>query len=504
MMGFLSHPSKRIEATRRIFGRRVLALGLALYGCACSPDAPESKTPDLLLVTVDTLRPDYMSMNGYDRPSTPRIDEIVSGGTYFERAVSPVPRTTPALASLMTGAYPYGTGVRRLTDRLPPGVTTLAQVMDAAGYLTLAVVTNLVLDPARGLERGFDRYDMGSNDRSGEQTTNRAIDLMSRHAAKAKGEVDRPVFLWVHYIDPHVPYHPTPSAIAEIDPAYTGPYSQSFGWQRQPGEPADTHRPFPQGLTKREAAHHNALPDQVNSRIRRLYAADVRDVDAQVGRLVDAARERWGDEVVIVFAADHGESLGEHDFYWDHGEYVYSAGSRIPLAFVLPPSHPLHGGRRCPEWVSLVDVVPTLLELLAIAPPTSLGARLDGRSLLECFRGNAIEPVPVFVESGRSFSIKEIARRQRNDVPGRFRAVVLDDWKLIWTPFLPDEEAWQLFDLASDPHEAHDVFRLDHPRFAALRLLLEEWAARTGTVSEQPHVVSARDEAALRELGYVE
>jgi arylsulfatase A-like enzyme len=333
-------------------------------------------------------------------------------------------------------------------------------------------------------------------------TTDRALARLDQLSTDAPG--DGPVFLWVHYIDPHVPYHPSAEGATVLDPGYAGEYALHFGWQRQPGEPAAAHRPFPENLTKREAVHNNPLPESVNAHIRRLYAADIREVDAQVGRLVEGVRERLGENVLLVFTADHGESLGEHDYYWDHGEYVYSASSRVPLAFVMPKDHPLHGKGRCRAWVSLVDIVPTLLDLLSVTAPADMLGRINGRSLVGCLEGGPIANAPVFIESGRSFSIKEIGRRRRNDVPGSFRAVVQGDWKLIWTPFAPEEEAWQLFDLAADPDEEHDLYRPDHPHLGALQLVLAEWAARRSPNLDPPHVMSVRDEAALRELGYLE
>ena len=122
---------------------------------ACGEVSPTKPWP-VLLLTVDTLRPDYLSGNGYDRPTSPFLDELFAEGTYFERALAPVPRTTPALASLLTGAYPHTTGVRTLVDRLPSEETSIAEVMQAAGYHTVAVVTNRMLGPGRGLDAGFD------------------------------------------------------------------------------------------------------------------------------------------------------------------------------------------------------------------------------------------------------------------------------------------------------------------------------------------------------------
>ena len=175
--------------------------------------------PSVLFLTADTLRPDYMSLNGYDRPTTPFLDSLIAQGYYFEQALAPVPRTTPALASLLTGAYPYATHVRTLTDALSPGVVTVTEVLKQSGYQTIAVVTNQVLSHERGLSRGFSSYDVAADARSARETTAAAI--------RALEQIDplAPLFAWIHYIDPHVPYHPDPAVAARFDPDYRGRYT---------------------------------------------------------------------------------------------------------------------------------------------------------------------------------------------------------------------------------------------------------------------------------------
>ncbi len=483
--------------SRRIFVRSLLpAVLLAAIIIECSPP---SKPWSVLVLTVDTLRPDYLSANGYDLPTTPYLDGLIREGYYFDEAVSPIARTTPALASLMTGAYPHTTGVRTLTDSLRNEIVPMAEIFRDAGYQTVAVVSNRLLPKKRRLHRGFDVYDWKGDTRTAVQTTQRALELVEQL------DPDRPAFLWVHYIDPHVPYHATQELAESFDPGYEGRFQHNFGWQPQPGQSRKTFQPFPEDLPKAVATHQNPLSERVSEHIRRLYAADIRFLDDQVGRLVDAARARYGESLIIVLAADHGESLGEHDYYFDHGDYTYNAGLRIPLAIVLPSKHPLHGSGRCPGWVSLVDVAPTLFDLLGRETPTTVNEQMEGRSLVRCLEGRNLQTQPVFAESGHSFYFDHVDRRVRNDVDGRFRAVILDGWKLVLTPFLPDEEAWELFDLTRDPHEEENLFRDDHPEFRRLRSHLGEWL-ESGRESNAETAISAEadDQEALRALGYIE
>jgi arylsulfatase A-like enzyme len=486
-------------AARRL--KRQLATALALVAAtlfACGePEPPPKNFSNVLLITVDTLRPDYLSLNGYDRATSPAIDELLSQGYYFEKAVTPVARTTPALASLLTGTYPHRNGVRRLTDRLNDDVTTLAEALSEVGFQSLAVVTNQVLDRERGLDRGFDVYDVAADTRTARKTADVAIDFLPSIGIGA------PAFVWVHFIDPHVPYHSDPDLAVRMDPDYTGRYRFNFGWLGEPGVPG-SHQTYPDDLPKRIATHRNPLPEAVNEHIRRLYAADIRALDDEVGRLVAAARERFGDDLLIVFTADHGESLGEHDFYFDHGDYVYNAGTRVPLGFVLPPGHAYAGSGRCSGWVSLVDVAPTLFALLHVPVPPRMEQQLEGETLMACLYGALAKRPPVFSESGHSYYFEDVKRRRRNDVAGRLRSVTLDDWKLIWTPFAPDEEAWELYHLGRDPHETRNIYTPDHRMVAQLKQHLEVWMQRAKGGAETSPPISEKDVGALRSLGYVE
>jgi arylsulfatase A-like enzyme len=396
----------------------------------------------------------------------------------------------------MTGAYPHTNGVRTLTDSLSDGVTTLAEVMSGLGYQTLAVVTNQVLSRKRGLARGFDVYDVAADARTARATTDAALRFFEGLRPAVR------VFAWVHYVDPHVPYHSDPVIVSRFDPGYRGPYRLHFGSNGGPG-PDGGYRTFPEDLPKGVATHRNPLSEEVNAHIRRLYAADIGALDEQVGRLVAAAKRRLGENLMLVFAADHGESLGEHDLYFDHGDYVYNAGTRVPLAIVLPESHALHGTGRCRGWVSLVDVAPTIFALLGHEPGPEIREHVEGRSLTGCMRNGRVASRPIFAESGHSYFFADVKRRRRNDFEGRFRAVVQDDWKLIWTPFAAEEDAWELYDVGADPDETVNLYRPDHPAVLRLEPPLVEWTARSDAdATARP--LSEEDEAALRELGYLE
>jgi arylsulfatase len=467
---------------------RAAALAL-VFACA---EAPRPTPTRVLLVTVDTLRADHVADTGrWPEPPMPFVDSLLDRGVRFTHAFTPVPRTTQALASLLTGQYPHRTGVRVLTDRLHDEVETLGELAQRAGYRTLAVVSNHILTPDRGLGRGFDVYDSAGDVRGAPETTDAAL----AHAAEvAPGEK---LFLWVHYIDPHVPYHPPPELAERFDPEYRGSYRHYFG----PVPGAVGNRAYPRGLGKRRAVFANPLPDEVNAHVRRLYAADVRYTDGEIERLLAGLAQRFGPDWLIVFTSDHGESLGEHDFFWDHGDYVYNASTRVPLG-IVPPAPRAADRRTVGAPVSLVDVAPTLVELLALLPPDAAAERFEGRSLAPYLRGEPLPELPVFAESGKSYFPGMIERRVGFDVSGRFRAVVAGRWKLIWTPGQSPERAFQLYDIHADPDEEKDLSGAHPERVRALKALLDGWMA--GDEAVPAGEIPESEKKGLRALGYIE
>jgi arylsulfatase A-like enzyme len=439
----------------------------------------------VLLITVDTLRPDYLSWAGYDRPTSPFVDSLLARGLVFRRAITPIPRTTPALASLMTGTYPHTHGVRRLLDRLGPRLPTLASLARARGRSTLAVVSNHILTDERGLERGFDVYDFAPDVRDAAATTRAALERLEAY------DPSDDLLVWVHYIDPHVPYYPPPELAETFDPGYAGRYRLHFG--SAPGGIGSSA--YPSDLSKEQAVFRNRLSPELNAHIRRLYAADIRSTDEAIKTLVEACRERFGPDWTIVFSADHGEALGEKDFYFDHGDYLYNGSLQIPFAIVLPPDDPLHRVGVVEDWVSLIDVAPTLIELLGLQrhDPVSL----EGRSLVPYLRGESLPRRSLFAESGMSYYKQLIHRRTHFGVRGRFRSVIRGNWKLIFTPEQRTDRAFELYDLAADPTEQRDLYRPDHPAVPDLARDIEQWLRAAPEPERAP---SETDLARLRAL----
>ena len=279
-----------------------------------NPPAEESATrPSILLVTLDTTRADSIGP-GAEGVETPAFDALAAKGRRFTRAYATAPQTLPSHASMMTGLYPAGHGVRENARVLPSGHRLLAEDLREAGYRTAAFVSAYPLDRRFGLARGFAVYDdelsAGTNERSAEGTTDRAL-------AYLESAGDGPLFLWVHYFDPHHPYEP---------PA---PFASDY---------ADDP-----------------------------YRGEIAAMDRQLGRLVEAFEARVGAPRAIVVAGDHGEGLGDHGEE-QHGHLLYEPTMHVPLVVAGPGVEP--GVVDAP--VSVRRVFHTVLDWAGLDPSASL------------------------------------------------------------------------------------------------------------------------------------
>jgi len=404
-----------------------LAASAVTLSCRDSVSLPEAVTPpSLLLITVDTLRPDALGWIG-GANHTPAVDALAATGFAFPHAVSPVPLTLPAHVSLMTGRIPPAHGVRDNGQTLGAAPGTLAEILSARGYRTAAFVSGFPLKAMFGLDRGFEHYDDTMT--SGvEGWVERIAPQTTLAAAAWIAEQSGPWFVWVHYYDPHDPYVP----------------------------PRTFWKPGPRGA----------------------YDGEVEFTDSAIGELLASLPDDVRQQLVTVFAADHGEALGEHGES-SHGYFVYDSTVTVPLIFHQPGRIPQG---RSKSGASLVDVVPTVLEILGIEP----AGEFDGVSLVPTLVGTAQALPPVWIES-------EMPWRYFGWAP--LRGVRDSEWKLIVAP------RSELYDLRDDPGETRNLF--DRKLEVRARLLeqLESLAVTSGPDAD----VRMDDEALekLRSLGYV-
>lgn len=396
----------------------------------------------MLLVTVDGVRPDRIRTGGPAAGTAPRLEALAAAGVSFDHALTPLPRRRPALATLLTGLAPVKHQLRFDEHVLFPEHESLAERLQAEGWSTAAFVSDAALLDEAGLGQGFELRE-GFDDDGPEALVERAWGWL----ATANRTADR--FVWVHFADPTAPYLPPGGHPAD---------GFSFFEVDARGRPV-----HPENAALHEHARalvtfgKKRLPPEEVARAVALKDAEVAAFDARLGELIDAA----GAGACVVVAGTHGESLGEHDSWFDHGEFLYDTSLRVPLilrAGGLPAA-------RVETSVGLADVVPTLLEHLGLPPIPAA----TGRSLVGAWRDGALDPRPLFAESGPPVAWPEHPRFRALSVgamPARARARAMADPALrlraVSMPsgrkFILDPIDGRLlaFDLRSDPGETND------------------------------------------------
>ncbi len=442
--------------------RRVLILVLVGVAVACGGGSSEVRT--VVLITVDTLRADHCGAFGYGLGTTPCLDAAARRGTRFDRCVCQQPETGPSIASMHTSRYPREIGVRENGDLLPGDPPTLAERFREAGFVTGGFVSTYLLKPrACGLERGFDCYDhemtspnFGHPDfeRPAQETVDRALSWMAKHQG-----VDR--FLFVHLYDPHGPYEPGDAPVERF--------------YRDSGRP-----PLPPDRIVRYQRHGDSLdPDDFVAR----YDGEIFVADREVGRLLDALPP----DAIVAFTADHGEGLGESDYWFRHGSLLNDASLHVPLVF-LGPGVPEAMTVQLP--VANLDVAPTLLDLAGLPPMP----QARGRSLRRLMDRRTLDSELVFSEARRRQRVSD-----QTGVDTRYKVSVttVKHRAVLW----PETGETLLVDPQEDPDQYRDL-SADHPVVAeqlaaALRryLLLGDRL----TAADAPTDV----ENALRGLGYL-
>jgi len=420
----------------------VMAVGVAIIAAVAAGLILRRHSPvNLLLISIDTLRADHLGCYGYPAAKTPNVDRLSREGITFDDAICTVPLTLPSHTSLLTGLSPVSEGVRDNTNfKLADDFVTLAEVLRANRYLTGAAIGAYILDARFGLNQGFSYYDDDLS--AGTQPSlfgypERTADRVTDSAIRWLGGAKEPFFFFAHYYDPHAPYEP-PQAFANLFP----------------GRP---------------------------------YDGEIAFTDSEIGRLLNYLdRRKMLKHTLVVIVADHGEGLGEHGEN-THGILVYQGTLRVPV-IIRPPEGSRWGrgraGKRIADPVSMMDVFPTLLEMLGYGQ----NGGTDGRTLVPAIEGARLEPRPIYFESMSSY----FAYRW-----SPLRGVRFGQWKYILAP------QSELYNLADDPAEGDNLVQRDPAEADRLR------AAVLAAASEEPAAVasqariSAVDAQKLRALGYV-
>lgn len=458
---FRSQPAVWIAAGILIIAAATAGYFLLRNGSGERPWDPSQEAPgswNVLLVSLDTTRPDRLAACGGGPVATPTLDRVLGEGFLFTEMITPAPNTLPAHASLMTGLNPYAHGVRENVEHaLPPSARTVSEEFQESGYATAAFVAGFVLDRRFGLAQGFEFYEdrlWGPEPGLGPQTVElrgglvaeRAVRWIGEHAAgRRSGEETRPFFLFVHFFDAHAPYIPPPP----YDRAYRGdPYNGELAYQ-----------------------------------------------DACLARVLDAIEAQGEAARTLVWViSDHGEALGEHGEP-QHSIFLYDCTVRTVSILRLPPGSGRYAAGeprlRIGAQTSLISVAPTLLDLLGIAAAAGADGRAlgEGRSLVPLLRGEPWDAEPTYCETLSPLITYNWAP---------LYAVRTTDHKYIRAP------ESELYDLSADPGEMRNIIADDPRRAVRLSDALDDYLRRSPAEDGGARrVPTAEERERLRSLGYI-
>ena len=449
--------------------RNSTIIAALLFVSACTGAGGEAR-PHIILVTSDTLRADHLSLHGYARATSPRIDGFASQAWQFRDAVTVIPKTGPSFATIFTGRHPQQHGVRSNFGAIPTALPVLAERLRALGYRTAAFVGNPVLRPGAGFDRGFEHYQLfDGRHGAGTGPVNAAF------LEWARADWDRPTFVWIHYMDPHGPYTPR---VEVLRPFLEDELARSEA--RVALAPAE----MPSGNADKVLGAVPAYQriddeDRVAVYVAR-YDAEIHQMDEAFGELLDHL-ERRGlyDASAIVFTSDHGESLGEHDYFFEHGWFADEAELHVPL-IIKPPA--VREGRVVEQQVTHLDLLPTFLAL-AKAPPDREGS---GADLL----GSLADRGPVLIENSDRYPEKFYGLRGLG-----FKYLVREG-----------DRVEELYDLRADPREQRNLAAEQPDRLRELRRACDEALLRARASALPQASVAPEDPQTLerlRGLGYV-
>ncbi len=459
-----------------------------VFGSGCTAPEP-TPPPNILLISIDTLRADRLGSYGFDAPTSPALDQLAANGVRFANAISPSNWTLPAHISLFTSQSVGSHGIVDDRTSLSAEALTLTEVLADQGYQTAAFASWVYLNPKFGFEQGFEEYYLQLDpdrislaDGGGAFDARRVVDAAEHWLYSTDAS---PLFLFVHLFDPHLGYTPPPP----YDQMYTGEYSGPLDGTYE------TAKTRILGMNESVPPLDPADRQHLDG----LYQGEVRFVDDQVQRLVQAFEARSPESgSLIVVVADHGEEIGDHGSLEGHGWTLYEEVVRVPMIWRFPGG--AHQGRVIEQPVGLIDVAPTLLDFLGVRS----APQFQGQSLLPLILGEEASPAPrlIFSDSGGRLGI--FKRSVRGP---RFKLIETRDTgqNLFGVPI---QAGYELYDLHADPGERQNLFRPDHPAARHLLRALEQQLVRDSSLRGQVETgaveLSEEERKMLESLGYIQ
>ena len=431
-----------------------------ILGCPSSrsPAGLPAPTTNVVLISIDTLRPDHLGCYGYEVPTSPHLDQFCEESVLFEQAIAQAPSTLHSHASIFSSLLPHHHGASwGAKTRLPDEAVTITEVLKAAGFATAGFAGGGQMDRVFGLDQGFDVYDQpGQEHFLG--TVRRGIEWLDETP-------NRPFFLFLHSYEVHHPYTPSAEHLAMVATDYEGSL------------PDEISIDFLREVNSKVTEIDSADLDHIIS----TYDAEIRSVDDGFSFLVAALEERGlYEDTLIVFTSDHGEEFGEHGVVGWHSHSLYDELLRVPLMIRFPGA--AHAGVKVEEQVRSLDIAPTIAAILGLPIPDE-------------FDGADLTSVVAAGETPELLAISRMDRRRGNE-----RSSIRTERFKMLTPGV-------LFDLTKDPSEQWDTPMFEPPSqretVKELERALEEALSSREPLEIEQVAPSEATLDELRALGYI-
>ena len=448
---------------------------------APSPPAPPPSTWNIIIITADTLRGDMLPANGNTQITTPHLDTLAASGVNFTRAYTNITTTLPAHASLLTSLYPQDHKAYDNVSAISEDIVTLPEILSSSGWHTAAIVNMPWLNPeVSRVPQGIVELARGDRIRKADETTTWALDFLKRQQEDNNA---KPYFLWLHYVDNHTPYHAPGEYATQYYPSDRDPKAGQRGtlqdvWPLFPKDHRDNDsmKRWLKGVTDAEYVVAG-------------YKGSVSWLDHHIGKIIEQLNtDGTFKRTLFLFTSDHGESLGEHDLWFCHGG-LYEPTTRIPLMMHIPG---LTGGQEVSSIVDLVDVMPTILQLLELP----LSEHLRGDDLTPQLHGETVQ--------GSAALLEHTGRQIVGVVTERYKYIEHLKTRRIYPGYPMNKGTIELFDLKTDPGETTNIAKENPELVRTLQAKVKELQSKQQQFEHKAADVDESTKEALRALGYLQ
>lgn len=421
---------------------------------------------NVILITSDALRADHLSCYGYRRNTSPNIDKLAKEGVLFTQAIAQSSHTPPSIATISTSTYPRTHSVLTWGQTIKPDLFSIAYILKSRGYQTIFIGGNdNFLKELHGFNKGFNMFFTQYGD--SESITSKVSELLTKY-------VNKPIFLWIHYMDTHSPYNSKP---------YDTLYMNDKLYDKQKKLPIVKktcdwygYKGIPEPLAQEKGNVDN--PDYYIAQ----YDGAIKKVDEQVRILLDKLNQLGLDKkTIIVLTSDHGEMLGEHDYYFHHAWFLYEPLIKIPLIIkcynIIPRNRVING-----QISAHIDIAPTILDILKINKVKTM----KGISLLSTILGEGKHAfLYIFSDEGYAGN-----------------CIRTEEWKLIHNL---NYKKYELYNLKDDPQELNNLASIEKEQFALLKQKLDDFTEESVALEKIARpILDKETKEKLKSLGYAQ